>query len=116
MANGDVAGETEVLRLEDLVGGGVVEDGLGVNTGLVGEGTVTPEDDVRLLARNTPRHNLRDGVHERHVDFDGLGNKVLDFTEYEEIVLLELDIVWFGGTQAGNKASKRSDADTFTDT
>ena len=56
---------------------------------------------------------VRDGVHERHVNFDSLGNKVLDFTEYEEIVLLELDIVWFGGTQAGNEASKRSDADTF---
>ena len=39
----DVSGETKVFRLEDLIGRGVVQDGLGVNTSLVGERTITTE-------------------------------------------------------------------------
>lgn len=40
VSDGDVASETEVFGLEDFVGGGVVEDGFGVDTGLVGERAV----------------------------------------------------------------------------
>ena len=43
VADRDVAGEAEVLGLEDLVGRGVVEDGLGVDTSLVGERAVATE-------------------------------------------------------------------------
>ena len=38
--NRDVASETEVLGLEDLVGARVVQDGLGVDAGLVRERAV----------------------------------------------------------------------------
>ena len=35
MSDGDVSGQAKVLGPQDLIGAGVVEDGLGVNTGLV---------------------------------------------------------------------------------
>ena len=41
VADRDVAGEAEVLGLEDLIGRRVIENGLGVNTSLVRESTVT---------------------------------------------------------------------------
>ena len=41
LPNGNVTSKTEIFRLEDLVGAGVVEDSLGVDTSLVREGTVT---------------------------------------------------------------------------
>ena len=41
MADRDVTGKTEVLGLENLVGGGVVENRLGVDASLVCERTVT---------------------------------------------------------------------------
>ena len=40
MADRDVARETEVFGLEDLVSARVVEDGLGVDAGLVREGAI----------------------------------------------------------------------------
>lgn len=98
MTNGDVAGETEVLRLENLVGGGVVEDGLGVNTGLVGERTVTS-----------------DGVHEGNVDLDGLGDQVFNLTEHRQVVLA-LDVFGVRRVQARDKTTKRGDTDTLTNT
>jgi hypothetical protein len=42
MSNRDIASKTEVFWLEDLVGTGVVEDGLGMDSSLVREGTVAP--------------------------------------------------------------------------
>lgn len=39
----DVSGHTEVGGVEDFVSGGVGKDGLGVDTGLVGEGTETSD-------------------------------------------------------------------------
>lgn len=57
----DVAGEAKVLGVENLVGRGVVEDGLGVDTGLVGEGA-----------------EAGDGVVEGSVDLDGLGDEILN--------------------------------------
>lgn len=57
----DVAREAKVLGVEDLVRRRVVEDGLGVNAGLVGEGA-----------------EARDGVVEGRVDLDGLGDEVLN--------------------------------------
>lgn len=41
VSDGDVASQTKVFRLEDFVGGWVVEDGFGVDTGLVRECTVS---------------------------------------------------------------------------
>lgn len=40
LPNGNVAGETEVLRLEDFVCARVVEDSLGMDASLVSECTV----------------------------------------------------------------------------
>jgi len=57
----DVAGQAEVRRVENLVRAGVVKDGLGVDTGLVGEGAETG-----------------DGVVEGSVDSNGLGDHVLN--------------------------------------
>jgi hypothetical protein len=37
----NISGEAKVFRLENLVGGWVVQDGLGVNTSLVGESTIS---------------------------------------------------------------------------
>jgi hypothetical protein len=53
----DVARQAKVGRVENLVCAGVVEDGLGVDASLVGEGA-----------------EARDGVVERRVDLDSLGN------------------------------------------
>ena len=47
----DVARETEVLRLKDLIGRRVVEDGFSVDAGLVGEGTVAAA--FRALCQQT---------------------------------------------------------------
>lgn len=98
VADGDIAGETEVLRLEDLVGGGVVEDGLGVDTSLVGEGAVTG-----------------DGVHEGNVDLDGLRDQVLDLAEHGEVVLA-LHVVGVRSVQARDETAERGDTDTLADT
>ena len=57
----DVAGQAEVGRVEDLVGARVVQDGLGVDAGLVSEGA-----------------EAGDGVVEGCVDLHGLGDQVLD--------------------------------------
>lgn len=98
MTNGNVASQTEIFGLEDLVCAGVVEDGLGVNTGLVGEGTVASN-----------------GVHEGDVDLDSLGDQVLDLSEHGEVVL-GLDILRVGGVEARNETTKRGDTNTLTNT
>ena len=60
------------------------------------------------------REDVRDGVHERNIDFDGLGDQVLDFSKHGKVVLA-LDVFWVGSVQAGNEASEGRDTDTFTD-
>lgn len=44
--NRDVSCQSEIFRLEDLVGAGVVQNGLGMNAGLVSEGTVATREMV----------------------------------------------------------------------
>ena len=56
-----VARQAEIGGVENLVCAGVVEDGLGVDAGLVGEGA-----------------EARDGVVERRVDLDSLGDHILN--------------------------------------
>jgi hypothetical protein len=86
-----VAAHAEVLRVDNLVGRRVVEDGLGVNTGLVGEGAETS-----------------DVVVEGNVDLDGLGDNVLELLQLLELVL-GLDVVAVGDDHAGHQATERSD-------
>ena len=88
MTNCNVSGETKVFRLENLIGRGVVQDGLGVDTSLVGERTITTECIIRSGKVEMQRESdLRDRVHERNVDLDGLSNQVLDFTKHGKVIL-----------------------------
>jgi hypothetical protein len=57
--------------------------------------------------------NIRDRVHERHVDLDSLGNQVLDFTKHGQVVL-GLDVFGVGGVEARNEASQGRNSDTLT--
>lgn len=56
----------------------------------------------------------RDRVHEGNVDFDSLGDQVLNLAEHGQVVL-GLDVFRVCGVEAGNKASERCDSDTFAD-
>ena len=94
----DVSRHAKVFGVDDFVGAGVVEDGLGVNTGLVGEGTETG-----------------DVVVERNVDLDGLGNKVFNVLELLQPVLA-LDVVAVGNHHTGHQTTKRGDTVTLTNT
>ena len=88
VTNRNISGETKVFRLENLIGRGVVQDGLGVDTGLVGERTITTECIFKSgKVEKQTESNLRDRVHERNVDLDGLSNQVFDFTEHSKVVL-----------------------------
>lgn len=51
LPNGHISGQAEILWLEDLVGAGVVEDGLSVNASLVSEGAVATVTEVRQMVR-----------------------------------------------------------------
>lgn len=42
--NRDVTSETKILRLEDFVSTGIIEDGFGVNAGLVCERAIATEN------------------------------------------------------------------------
>lgn len=64
-----VSAHAEVGRVDDLVGARHVEDGLGVDAGLVREGA-----------------EAGDGVVEGNVDLDGLGDHVLDLLELVQLV------------------------------
>lgn len=57
--NRDVSSHTEILRVENLVGGRVVEDRLGVDTSLVGEGTPSGDVVVAERTRATRDRELR---------------------------------------------------------
>lgn len=108
----DVARQAEVRGVENLICAGVVEDGLRVDTGLVGEGAET-----------------RDRVVEGRVDLDGVGNQVLELQrsavfldrvenstyllEHVELVLA-LDIVGAGHDHAGQKTAKGRDTIALT--
>ena len=92
----DVASQAKVGGVENLIGAGVVENRLGVDAGLVGEGA-----------------EARDGVVEGRVDLDGLGDHILDLLEHVELVLA-LDIVGAGHDHAGEQAAERGDAVTLT--
>jgi hypothetical protein len=94
----DVTSQTEIGRVENLVGAGVVEDGLGVDAGLVGEGTET-----------------RDGVVEGSVDLDGLGHQILNLLDHVKLVLA-LNVVGGRHHHSGQETAKRGDAIALTDT
>ena len=57
---------------------------------------------------------VRNGIHERHVDLYSLRDKILDLAEHGQVVL-GLDVVGIGSIQTGDQATKRCDANAFTD-
>ena len=87
-----VAAHAKVGGVDDFVGRRVVEDGFGVDTGFVGEGTETG-----------------DGVVEGDVDFYGLGDEVFDVFELVELVLGHY-VVSVHCYHAGHKPAEGGDA------
>ena len=54
----------------------------------MGERTITTGCIVKSgKVEKQTESNLRDRVHERNVDLDGLSNQVFDFTEHSKVVL-----------------------------
>ena len=94
----DVTGHAEVLRVDDLVSRGVVQNGLGVDTSLVSEGAETG-----------------DVVVEGDVDLDKIGNKILNLLELLEVVLAH-DVVTVRNDHTGHETTKGRDTVALTDT
>lgn len=94
----DIAGHAEVSGVDDLVGAGVVQDGLGVDAGLVSEGTETG-----------------DVVVEGNVDLNSLGNKVLNVLDLLQLVLA-LDVLGVGNHHTGHETTQGGDTVALTDT
>lgn len=87
-ADVDISAHAKVFWLEDLVGRRVGEDGLRVDTGLVGEGT-----------------EARDRVVEGDRDLDSLGDEVLELAEHGEVVL-GLDVFRVDDVHARDEATE----------
>lgn len=94
----DVSGQTEIGGVENLVSGGVGENGLGVDTGLVGEGAETG-----------------DGVVEGDVDLDGVGDEVLEVSQLVQLVLGE-NVVSVSSNHSSHQTTERGDTVSLTDT
>src|SRR5690606_23034520 len=94
----NVAGKTEIGRVDDLVCGWVLQNGLGVDTGLVGESAETG-----------------DVVVEWDVDLDGLGNQALEISELLQLVLAHNEVA-VGNDHAGHQSTKRGDTVSLTNT
>ena len=58
---------------------------------------------------------VRDGVHERHIDFYSFSDQVFNFAKHGKIVL-GLDVVGIRSVKTRDKTTKGRDADTFTNT
>ena len=59
--------------------------------------------------------NMRDGVHERYIDFYSFSDQVLDLTKHGEVVL-GLDVFGVCSVKTCDKTTQGRDADTFTNT
>ena len=108
----DVSAHTEIGWVENLVCGWVGEDSLGVNTGLVGEGTES--SDVVVAIISSFRRLAKDSL-QRNRDLDSLGDEVLDLSEHGEVVL-GLDVFWVGDHHSCNQTTKGCNTISFSDT
>lgn len=85
----DVSTHAKVGRVYNLICTGHVKNGLGMNTGLVGESTESS-----------------DGVVERYVDLNGFGNHVFKLLELVQLVSRS-DIIMAADDHSGKEATKR---------
>lgn len=93
----DVARQAEVLGVQNFICRRVVQDGLGVDAGLVSKGT-----------------EAGDGVVKGGIDFYRLGNHILNLLDHAQLVLA-LDIIRVRNDHACQEATKRSNAISFSD-
>lgn len=114
LPNRHVTAHTEIGRVEDLICRRVGKDRLGVDTGFVGKGAEA--SDV-VVARNPSAlsTDVSTGNSQRHLDLNGLGDKVLNLTKHGKVVL-GLDVFRVSDHHTGNKTTKRGDAVTLSDT
>ncbi|KAH3671919.1 hypothetical protein OGAPHI_000105 [Ogataea philodendri] len=94
----DVSGQAEIRWVQDLVGGWVGQDGLGMDTGLVGEGAETG-----------------DWVVERNVHLNSLCNQVLQISQFVQLVLGH-DVLSVCSNHSGHQTSQRSDTVSLSNT
>lgn len=84
-----------------------------MDAGLVGKGTITAEECARGEMRlKVKKSYARNGIHERYVDLNSFGDKVLDFTKHGEVIL-GLDVLGVGSVETSNETSKGSYANTL---
>jgi hypothetical protein len=88
----NISCDAEICGVDDFIGAWVVEDGLSVDTSLVGEGAESGNVVV-----------------EGNVDFDSLGDQVLELLQLVELVLA-LDVLGVGDNHAGHESTKRSNS------
>lgn len=93
----DVSSDAEIGRVDDLVGTGVGEDGLGMDAGLVRKGA-----------------EAGDVVVEGDVDLHGLGNQVLELLELVQLVLA-LDVLGVGNDHPSHQSTERGDSVSLAD-
>ena len=86
-----------------------------MNAGLVCEGTVSTGITVRQPITIMQISNVRDGVHEGDVDFDGFCDQVLNLAKHREVVL-GLDVFGVGSVETCDETSEGGDTDTLTNT
>lgn len=60
MTNGNISSHSEIFGVKDFVSGWVVEDGFGVDSGLVGE--CAPSGDVVVAEGKEERRNERESM------------------------------------------------------
>lgn len=94
----DISRHAEVGWVDNLIGRRIVEDSLGVDTGLVGESTESG-----------------DVVVEGNVNLNSLGDQILNVLELVEVVLAG-HILSVGNNHACHQSSKRSNTVSLTNT
>lgn len=115
--NWNVTRQTKVFWLENLICARVIQNGFRVDASLVCKRAITAAILWNLAHDLVPRitWSIRDGIHEGNIDLDRLSDQVLNFTKHGQIVF-GLYVFWICSVEARDKASKRSDADSFANT
>lgn len=108
-----VSRHAEVGRVDNLIRGWVVEDSLGVDTGLVGEGAETSDGGVALSCQLENTWWAKRNSLQWDVDLDGLGNEILNILELVQLVLAH-DIVPVGDNHACHETTQRGDTVSLT--